>query len=197
MEVLEMHSMWKNMLVMIDTNALYYAGGMSDEISVREFWKELTDPANKIRTYVSDVVIQEFEVKSYSMLPRVKEKIESKLLPKMRTLRYTGSMNREHKLRVAAAYVKERYQLRVPSSGKLMTVLSTNDARIMLTALDNGCVIATYNVKDFLIYQCFGGRLWNPVTNQEESLSEEMLKEMEADEKLQKMLNEIQEMYDQ
>jgi hypothetical protein len=79
---------------------------------------------------------------------------------------YKSDIQREHLLRMAAAYIRKVYDPDIPGISKRMTYPGVSDARIILSAYDNGMPLVTYNLNEFFIYACMDQELYDSSTDE-------------------------------
>ncbi|OAS87840.1 MULTISPECIES: DUF4411 family protein [Metabacillus] len=153
---------------LLDTNVLRYSAGSSPQLSpfVQAFWQSTVLDKNHTM-YVGDETIREIELQSFRIPETELELILYQLIPSLIEVKYVPSVQREHELRQAIAYALKTYNLPLPNGSIIRNnvIPSINDARLMLTALDNDLTIVTNNIKDFIFYQCVGNDLFDPVNN--------------------------------
>jgi len=160
-------------LYMPDTNCFRYASSIlqktdkeNDEQSNRRlyknaatsFWNKviLESERKEAKILVSSEVIQELKVQSYTLdkkenksimrlLSKLEEELESTVIPQ----------EVEFSLREFSNYSRKNFGNLLTPPGRKMEYLRTSDARIFIHAYLNDAIIATANIKDFLLYPLF------------------------------------------
>lgn len=98
----------------------------------------------------------------------------------------------EEDIRMFFEYIKSNYNFFFEDGTKLkLDSLKADDAKILLTAIQEDRSIVTHNVKDFAPIFGFGKAIWNPVNDKIYRLSSEAEQIFEEDQKLQQWVERI------
>lgn len=154
-----------------DTNCYRYAsaitnGADSKEMEVKRIYKAVTKRFwDKIITETSqgeaiiltcDEVIQELKVQSHTLQGKEKKQIE-KLVSQVEVDNTLIPQHLEYKLRELSNVMRSRYGKFLTNPPRAMDYLRTSDARIFISSYLNDAILATANIKDFLLYPLFFG----------------------------------------
>lgn len=140
---------------LLDTNFFrYYSNAASPyQEKAALFWEkikaEVSDDVALIGT--SEEVVRELEVQFLELETDQVEEIQE-LLIDTTVFPYKFSIDAEYALQQLGSYVCKTYKNSLREVGLPIDLIGTSDSRIILTALENECLIVTANVKDFLVY---------------------------------------------
>lgn len=142
--------------LLLDTNVFRYQttpGSQHKDVANR-FWENVKEKLEqkKVELCTADEVVRELDVQSYSSNPKEVKEIRETLLPKIEVYDYLYDAEAEHSVRKASALLSANYKIEMPSGKMMVKYPGVGDARILLTAYENDCVIVTSNVKDFMLY---------------------------------------------
>lgn len=162
--------------VLLDTNVLRYYGSRRDASQykfIKPFWDDVRAHPHNYKLYIAQETFRELVVQM-PVIERTSPKAAVDiqfLLDEFEIIPTPYDHQIEHKLRQAAAHVKAKFSIQTPK-GKEMEYPSASDARILLTAYKEDLRLVTKNIKDFMLYPCLDGVLWDSETNTEVVIDE-------------------------
>ncbi|MBS2967566.1 DUF4411 family protein [Metabacillus sp. KIGAM252] len=124
--------------------------------AANRFWNKIMEESNRkeAEILVSAEVVQELKVQSYTL-----DKKETKPILKLLEIldEETAAVPNEieYQLREFSNYARRKFGGLIIPPGRKMDYLRASDARILIHAYLNDAILATANIKDFLLYTLF------------------------------------------
>lgn len=172
--------------VLLDTNILRYYGNRKKDAAqyhlIKAFWDDVQAFPNNYKLCIAEETFEEIVVQ-LPVIERNAPKVAAELnllISYLEIIRTPYDVTLEHKMRQVAAYVKTKYSVKMPN-GKEMEYPSVSDARILLTAYYDDLRLVTKNIRDFMLFACIDGVLWDPETNTEVIIDEETYLKLKED----------------
>jgi hypothetical protein len=124
--------------------------------AANRFWDKIIEEARKeeAEILVSSEVVQELKVQSYTLDNKERKPI-TKLLSILEEESAPVPQEIEFQLREFSNYARKQFGGLIVPPGKKMDYLRASDARIFIHAYLNDAILATANIKDFLLYTLF------------------------------------------
>ncbi len=184
--------------VLLDTNVLRYFGNKRDSRLdqnyqlIKPFWDDVEDNRTKYHLCIAEETKRELQVQ-LPVIQRQSEKVAkaiSELLLDLNVVPTPYDDVMEHELRLVASYLKTTYQSRTPK-GIEMNYPKIPDVRIILTAYKEDLRLVTKDIRDFMLFTCLDGVLWDPETNSEVVLDDHTYQKVQADMQVKELIQDL------
>ncbi|MDQ0885138.1 hypothetical protein QFZ81_000226 [Paenibacillus sp. V4I9] len=190
----------------LDTNTIRFKNGASNEQdrieAVREFFN-YTDQHKEVYNFVIPWQVgSELRLFMYRFREQFKNDPAllkqaddvDKFIKEFEEVDCEADKHQEEEIRLIFEYLKLNYEFisdEDEGTKIKMNSLKTDDARILLTALQEDRSIITHNVKDFVPALVFEKAIWDPVNDKIYRLSVEDEKLLKEDQDLQKWIEHL------
>lgn len=192
----------------LDSNTIRFKFGASEEQdridAVKNFFK-YTDTHKEVYNFIVPWQVgSELRIYIYRIREMHKEKADfqetvnkvEEFIKDIEFVNCSADHTQEEEIRLLFEYLKSNYEFFFEDGEKLkLNSLKTDDARILLTAIQEDRSIITHNVRDFAPVFAFEKAIWNPVNDKIYQLSPESAKIFNEDETLQDWIERILEKF--
>lgn len=188
----------------LDTNTIRFKNGASEHEdrneAVKEFFKYTDTHKETYNFVVPWQVGSELRIYIYRVRELHKDNEEllknvanvEEYLKEIEFVKCKANEIQEEEIRTLFEYLKANYEFTDENGGRIkLNSLKTDDARILLTAIQEDVSIITHNVKDFMPVLAFEKAIWNPVNDKIYRLTDDAHKVFKEDETLQNWLSSI------
>lgn len=188
----------------LDTNVIRFKNEASNDVekinAVKSFFEYTDDNAEIYNFVIPWQVASELRVYIYRMRQSYGDKVEFQENAKnvedfingVELTKFTGDQIQEENIRMLFEYLNGKYQFLYEDGSKVKAnSLKTDDARILLTAIQEDTSVVTNNVKDFVSIFAFEKAIWDPVSNKIYRLSFNDATILKEDDQLKNWIEKI------